>query len=71
MLRVKLCQRISFASYLAVLFDWNLSRRPFLGQVFDLDLQFCTEFDSEYADLFLCPIFTQRSMNDRKIERSN
>ena len=27
----------------------NLSRRPFLGQVIDLDLLLCTGFNSEYA----------------------
>ena len=58
-------------SEVAVLFDSNLSRRPFLGQVVDLDLLLCTGFDSEPAVLFLCHIFTQRPMNDRKIERSD
>ena len=55
------------------LFDSNLSRRPFLGQVVDLDLLLCTGFDSELVVLFLCHIFTQGPgpMNDRKIERSN
>ena len=57
-------------SEVAVLFDSNLSRRPFLGQVVNLDLMLCTGFDSEHAVLFLCHIFTQRPMNDRKIERS-
>ena len=47
-----------------------LSRRPFLGQVVDLDLLLCTGFDSDYAVLFPCHISTQRPMNDRKIERS-
>ena len=58
-------------SEVAVLFDSNLSRRPFLGQVVDLDLLLCTGFDSEHVVLFLCHIFTQRPMNDRKIERSD
>ena len=58
-------------SEVAVLFDSNLSRRPFLGQVVDLDLLLCTGFDLEHAVLFLCHIFTQRPMNDRKIERSD
>ena len=58
-------------SEVAVLFDSNLSRRPFLGQVVDSDLLLCTGFDSEHAVLFLCHIFTQRPMNDRKIERSD
>ena len=55
----------------AALFDSNLSRRPFLRQVVDLDLLLCTGFDLEHAVLFLCHIFTQRPMNDRKIERSD
>ena len=58
-------------SEVAVLFDSNLSRLPFLGQVVDLDLLLCTGFDSEHAVLFLCHIFTQRPMTDRKIERSD
>ena len=58
-------------SEVAVLFDSNLSRLPFLGQVVDLDLLLCTRFDSEHAVLFLCHIFTQRPMTDRKIERSD
>ena len=58
-------------SEVAVLFDSNLSRLPFLGQVVDLDLLLCTGFDLEHAVLFLCHIFTQRPMNDRKIERSD
>ena len=70
---------ISFPSFcaqpseVAALFDWNLSslRRPFLGQVVDSDLPLCTGFDLEHAVLFLCHIFTQRPMNDRKIERSD
>ena len=47
----------------------NLSRRPFLGQVVDLDLLLCTGFDTEH--LFLCHILTQRPMTDWKIEQSN
>ena len=39
-------------SEVAVLFDLNLSRRPFLGQVADLDLLLCTGFNQEHADLF-------------------
>ena len=58
-------------SEVAVLFDSNLSRCPFLGQVVDLDLLLCTGFDSEHSVLFLCHIFTQRPMTDRKIERSD
>ena len=55
---------------LSVLFHSNLSRRPFLGQVVNFDLLLCTGFDSEHEALFLCHIFTQRPMADRKIERS-
>ena len=54
----------------AVLFDLNLRRCPFLGQVVDLDLLLCTGFDLEHAVLFPCHIFTQRPMTDRKIELS-
>ena len=70
---LKSCQT-SFPSFcappceVAVLFNSNLSRRPFLGQVdevVDLDLLLYTGFDSEYAVLFLCRIFTQRPMTDR------
>ena len=56
-------------SEVAALFNSNLSRRPFLRQVVDSDLLLCTGFDSEHAGLFLCHIFTQRPMNDRKIEQ--
>ena len=58
-------------SEVAALFDSNLSRRPFLGQVVDLDLLLCTGFDLEHAVLFLCHIFAQRRTNDRTIEQSN
>ena len=60
-------------SAFVVLLYSNLSRLPFLGQVVDLDLQLCTGFNSEHASavLFLCHIFTQRPLTDRKIERSN
>ena len=52
-------------SEVAVLFCSNLSlnTRPFLGQVDNLDL-LCTGFDFEHADLFLCPILTQRPMSE-------
>ena len=49
-------------SEVAVLFDLNLSRRPFLGPVVDLDLLRFTGFDSEHAVLFLWHICTQRQM---------
>ena len=55
----------------AVLFNSNLSRRPYFGQVIDLDLLLCTGFNSKHAVLFLCHIFIKRPMNDRKIERSD
>ena len=54
-----------------MLFNLNLSGRPLLGQVVDLDLLPCTGFDSEHAVLFLGHSFTQRPMNDRKTERSD
>ena len=57
-------------SEVAGLFYLNPSRRPFLGQVVNLDL-ICTGFDLEHAVLFLCCFFTQRLMTDRKIEQSN
>ena len=45
--------RISFATNLAAHFGsnryWNLSRRPFLGQVVNLDLLLCTGFDLEHV----------------------
>ena len=49
-----------------------LIRRPFLTQVVDLIMllcSVCTGFDSEHTVLFLRHIFTQRPMNDRKIEQ--
>ena len=52
------------------LFNLNLSRRPFLGQVVHLDLLLCTGFNSDHAVLFLFHIFTQRPTTDKKIERS-
>ena len=54
-----------------MLFDSHLGRRPFLGQVVNFDLLLCTGFDSEHEALFLCHIFTQRPMADRKIELSD
>ena len=58
-------------SEVAVLFDSNLSRHPFLGHVVDLDLLLCTGFHLEQVVLFLCHIFTQRPMTDRKNKHSN
>ena len=52
-------------------FDGNLSRRPFLGQIVDLDLLLCTGFDSEHANLFLFLFCFQRPRIDRKIEQSD
>ena len=57
-------------SEVAVLFNLNLSRRPLLTQVVDLDLLLCTGLASEHEVLFLCHISTQRPITDRKIERS-
>ena len=50
----------------AVLFNSNLSWIP--SQVGNLNLLLCTGFNLEYAALLLCCIFTQRPMNDWKIE---
>ena len=54
-------------SQVAALFNLNLSRLPFLGQVVDTDLLLCTGFDQEHVVLFLCCILTESPMNDRKI----
>ena len=64
------CDQFRIMPEVAVLFDLNLRRCPFLGQVVDLDLLLCTGFDLEHAVLFPCHIFTQRPMTDRKIELS-
>ena len=54
-----------------VLFNWNLSTLPFLGQIVNLDLLVCTGFDLEYADLFLCLcFFIQRPMYNWRIDKS-
>ena len=58
-------------SEVALLFNLNLSRLPFLRQVVDLDLLLCIGFNLEHVVLFLCHSSTQRPMNDWKIERSN
>ena len=57
-------------SEVSVLFNSNLSKRPFLWQVVDLDLLLCTGFNLEHEVSLLCHIFTQRPVTDRKIERS-
>ena len=60
-------------SEVSALFNCNLSRHPFLGQVVNLDLLLCTGLDSENADLFLghlCLYFTRGPMNDGRIEQS-
>ena len=36
----------------------------------NLDLLLCTGFDSEHVVMFLCHIFNQRPMTDKKIEPS-
>ena len=48
------CQDIVFKLLHAAIFDSNLSRHPFLGQVVHLDLLLCRGFDSKHADLFPC-----------------
>ena len=53
-----------------MLFDWNLSRHPFLKEVVDLDPLLCTGFAREHADLFCSPILL-RSNNDQKFELSD
>ena len=53
------------------LFYLNLSRLPFLRQVIDLDLLFCTGFNSEHVVLFLFHILTQKPITIRKIEQNN
>ena len=75
---------ISFAAYLAANFGCNWFRiMPDIVSkllcaanwsscaVRLAGLLLCTGFDSEHPALFLCHIFTQRPMNDRKIERSD
>ena len=78
-IKLESCQT-SFPSFctqpseVAVLFNLNLSRRPFLGQVVNLNLLLsvlCTGFNLEHAVLFQCHISSQRPMTDRKMERSN
>ena len=46
-----------------------LTTKPLV--LIDTDLLLCTGFHLEHAILFLCHIFAQRRMNDRKIEQSN
>ena len=55
----KLCV---WPSEVAVLFDSNLSKRPFLGQGVHSDLLLCTGLNAEHVILFLCHIFTHRLM---------
>ena len=51
--------------------QFESEQTPFLWQVVDLDLLLCTGFNLEHAALFRCHchIFTQRPMNDCKIEQ--
>ena len=44
---------------------------PFLGQVVNLDLLFCTGLGLEQVDLFQYLFLSQRSINDRKINPSD
>ena len=64
-------QHLNNYSKVAVLFNSNLSRHPFFIQVVNLDLLLCTGFSSEHDVLFLCHIFTERPMTDRKIKQRN
>ena len=65
------CTQPSEVAELSALFYSYLSKCPFLRHVVNSDLLLGTGFDSEHEVLFLCHLFTQRPMNDRKIERSN
>ena len=58
-------------SEVAVLFDLNLNRRPFLEYVVFLDLLLCTGFNFVHTLCSYALFFTQRSMNDPKIEQSD
>ena len=58
-------------SEVVVLFDRNLRRRPFFRQVVDLNLLLCKGFDTVLADFYWCLIFTERPINDCKIELRN
>ena len=49
-------------SEVSMLFNSNLSRRPFLRQVVNLDLLLCTGFN--YDVLFLCPITSYSETNE-------
>ena len=66
----------SFPSFCAppsevdVLFDSNLSRRPCLGYVVDLDLLLCTGFDSEHAILFLCHILFRDQLMIKRLSEA-
>ena len=62
-------ENLKFGTEVAVPINSNLSRCLLLRQVVNLDLLLWTELDSEHAVLFLCHIFTQRLLNDQKIER--
>ena len=58
-------------SEVAVLFSSNLCTLPFLRLVVESDLLLYTGINMEHADLLLCPMFTQRQINDQKIEQNN
>ena len=60
-------------SEVAVLKDWNLSIRPFLGQVPSSILRSAAlhRFHQEHACLFQCIIYTLRLINDARIESDN
>ena len=55
----------TLTSEVSVLFDWNLSRLPFLRQVVNLDLLLCAGFNSEHADLFLCLFFSETNAQSK------
>ena len=62
--------RVAIGSRCADQFESEKTPFPWTGHC-DLDLLLCTGFDLEYSVLFLCHIFARRSMNYRKIERSD
>ena len=47
----KLLSTDIWSATVAVLFNWNLSTRPFLGYVVDVELLLCTGIDSKHGDM--------------------
>ena len=67
-LRTLVSKLLHTASWSCCADDWNLSRRPFLGQVVYFDLLLCTGFDPEQVDMLPCP-FLLRDHEWSKIVR--